>query len=92
MSRCRWLYAQNVVGVFIRFNMGRIARTVMNKSLLLSLWCVVLLLVAVPLHAQTGCTDSPENPTVVLALVGSAGALFSTVRTRWKARRNSSTR
>jgi XrtJ-associated TM-motif-TM protein len=42
-----------------------------------------------PLHAQTGCTDSPENPTVVLALVGSAGALFSAVRARVKARRNS---
>ena len=49
-----------------------------------------LLLVALPLHAQTGCTDSPENPTIVLALVGSAGALFSTVRMRLKARRNSS--
>jgi XrtJ-associated TM-motif-TM protein len=39
------------------------------------------------LHAQDGCTDSPENPTVVLALVGSAGALFSMLRTRMKARR-----
>lgn len=64
----------------------------MNKTLLLALCCVVLLLVAVPLQAQTGCTDSPENPTVVLALVGSAGALFSTVRMRLKARRKSSTR
>jgi XrtJ-associated TM-motif-TM protein len=64
----------------------------MNKTLLFSLWCVILLLVAAPLHAQSGCTDSPENPTVVLALVGSAGALFSTVRARLKARRNSSTR
>jgi XrtJ-associated TM-motif-TM protein len=64
----------------------------MNKTLLLSLWCVALLLVAVPLHAQTGCTDSPENSTVVLALVGSAGALFSTIRNRWKSRRNSSSR
>jgi XrtJ-associated TM-motif-TM protein len=60
----------------------------MNKKLLQSLGCVALLLVAVPLHAQSGCIDSPENPTVVLALVGSAGALFSTVRNRWKARRN----
>jgi XrtJ-associated TM-motif-TM protein len=44
--------------------------------------CALLLLVAMPLHAQTGCTDSPENPTVVLALVGGAGALFSAVRAR----------
>jgi XrtJ-associated TM-motif-TM protein len=46
-----------------------------------------MLLVAAPLRAQTGCTDSPENPTVVLALVGGAGALFSAVRARMKARR-----
>ena len=64
----------------------------MNKSLQRFLWFGLLLTVAVPLHAQTGCTDSPENPTVVLALVGSAGALLSTVRARWKARRNSSQR
>jgi XrtJ-associated TM-motif-TM protein len=38
--------------------------------------------VALPLQAQTGCTDSPENPTAVLALVGGAGALFSAVRAR----------
>jgi XrtJ-associated TM-motif-TM protein len=48
----------------------------------------VLIAVVAPLHAQTGCTDSPENPTVVLALVGSAGALFSARRARMKARRN----
>ena len=40
-------------------------------------------------RAQTGCDDSPENPTVVLALVGSAGALISTARARLRARRNS---
>jgi XrtJ-associated TM-motif-TM protein len=45
------------------------------------------MLIALPLHAQTGCGDSPENPTVVLALVGGAGAAFSTLRTRMKARR-----
>jgi len=61
----------------------------MNKKLQVLLWSATFLLVAVPLHAQTGCTDSPENPTVVLALVGSAGALFSTVRARIKARRKS---
>jgi XrtJ-associated TM-motif-TM protein len=56
---------------------------------LVYLGCAVLFVAAMPLHAQTGCTDSPENPTVVLALVGSAGALFSAVRARVKARRNS---
>jgi XrtJ-associated TM-motif-TM protein len=66
--------------------------TIMNKSVQFLLWSALFLLVAAPLHAQTGCTDSPENPTAVLALVGSAGALFSTVRARLKARRNSSPR
>ncbi len=48
-----------------------------------------LLLITVPLHAQSGCTDSPENPTAILALVGSAGALVSSLRNRAKARRSS---
>ena len=49
--------------------------------------CAVLILVAMPLHAQSGCTDSPENPTVVLAIVGGVGAMFSAVRARMKARK-----
>ena len=48
--------------------------------------CAALILVAMPLHAQSGCTDSPENPTVVLAIVGGVGAVFSAVRARMKAR------
>ena len=64
----------------------------MKKSTIVFLGCVVLVLVAAPLYGQTGCTDSPENPTVVLALVGGAGVLFSAVRARWKARRNPSQR
>ena len=47
----------------------------------------IVLMTPVLAHAQTGCGDSPENPTVVLAVVGSAGALFSAVRARIKARR-----
>ncbi|MBB5328910.1 PExPT-CTERM protein [Tunturibacter psychrotolerans] len=46
--------------------------------------------VALPLHAQDGCVNSPENPTAILAVVGSAGAFFVSVRARIKARRNSS--
>jgi XrtJ-associated TM-motif-TM protein len=42
--------------------------------------------------AQTGCTDSPENPTVVLALVGSAGAFLSGARARLRVRRKPSKR
>jgi XrtJ-associated TM-motif-TM protein len=64
----------------------------MKKSTVVFLGCAVMLLVAAPLYGQTGCTDSPENPTVVLALVGGAGALFSAVRARIRARRISSQR
>ena len=64
----------------------------MKRSLLYFSWFAVLFLVVVPLHAQTGCLDSPENPTVVLAVVGSAGALISTLRARSKARRSRSAR
>ena len=62
----------------------------MNKSVLYVLCATCLLIATAPLYGQTGCTDSPENPTLVLALVGSAGGLFSAVRTRAKGRRNRS--
>ena len=60
----------------------------MKKAALTFLALAAMLLVAVPVHAaQTGCTDSPENPTVVLALVGGAGALLSSLRARLRSRR-----
>lgn len=62
----------------------------MSKTSFVTLGVAVFLLVALPLHAQTGCDNSPENPTIVLALVGGAGAAFSTLRTRLKARRGRS--
>jgi XrtJ-associated TM-motif-TM protein len=62
----------------------------MKKSMIVLLGCAVMVLVAAPLYGQSGCTDSPENPTVVLALVGGAGAFFSAVRARVRARRRSS--
>ena len=37
---------------------------------------------SMPLFAQTGCTNSPENPTVILAIVGGAGAFLSSLRLR----------
>lgn len=44
-------------------------------------------------HAQggvveNGCTDSPENPTAVLALVGSLGAATALLRARWAGRKS----
>jgi XrtJ-associated TM-motif-TM protein len=62
----------------------------MSKTQAICLCSVLLFACTTPLFAQDGCLDSPENPTVVLAVVGSAGALFSTLRYRAKARRNSS--
>jgi XrtJ-associated TM-motif-TM protein len=54
----------------------------MNRSFAFFLGALVLFAVAAPLHAQTGCTDSPENPTVVLAVVGGIGALIARLRAR----------
>lgn len=44
----------------------------------------VLVFTAVPLYAQNGCVNSPENPTAILALVGSAGAFVASVRNRMR--------
>jgi XrtJ-associated TM-motif-TM protein len=52
---------------------------------------VVIAVMCIPVlvRAQTGCEDSPEDPTLVLALVASAGALVTVARARFKARRSS---
>jgi XrtJ-associated TM-motif-TM protein len=59
----------------------------MKKSLYLLSGLALLLTVTLPLHAQNGCANSPENPTMVLGLVGTAGAFLSAARSRIKARR-----
>jgi len=59
----------------------------MKKNLLLSA-VVLLLLMASPMHAQGnpfgGCVDSPENPTALLAVFGTAGALLAAARNRFR--------
>ena len=57
------------------------------KKAILSLLLAIPLIVALPARAQSGCEDSPENPTLVLA--GLAGGVFavSSLRTRLRARR-----
>jgi len=40
----------------------------------------LLLLLALPLYAQGGCVNSPENPTVVLGLIGAAGASYGPLK------------
>lgn len=61
----------------------------MKKCFFLLPALALMLAVTVSANAQGGCVNSPENPTVVLALVGSAGAFLSSARARFKARRNS---
>jgi XrtJ-associated TM-motif-TM protein len=62
----------------------------MKKTCLLLAGIALLSSVALPLYAQGGCVESPENPTAILAIVGSAGAFFVSARARIKARRNQS--
>lgn len=45
------------------------------KRALLMFGFALMVALSLPLRAQTGCDDSPEDPTVVLALVGGAGAM-----------------
>lgn len=50
------------------------------------LWLGVLFLgICGVARAQGGCINSPESPTVVLAMIGSAGALLVSLRrhSRW---------
>jgi XrtJ-associated TM-motif-TM protein len=55
------------------------------KKILLSATFVLALVAVLPLRAQTGCDDSPEDPTIALALVGGAGALAaSLLRSRFR--------
>lgn len=62
----------------------------MKKTFLLLVGIALLSSVALPLYGQDGCVESPENPTAILAVVGSATAFFVSVRARIKSRRNSS--
>jgi XrtJ-associated TM-motif-TM protein len=61
----------------------------MKRFTLMFLGIALLCTVTLPLQAQDGCLHSPENPTAVLAVIGSAGAFIVSVRDRIKARRRS---
>jgi len=54
----------------------------MNKFMKVAFVATVLLVAATRAHAQGGCEDSPENPTVVLALLGAASAFYTSARAR----------
>jgi len=69
--------------------MTKLAEVSHEKTLRLVLIALGLLAVPMAAHGQVnGCTDSPENPTVVLALVGSAGAFLASARRRLAIRRS----
>ncbi|MES2391541.1 MAG: PExPT-CTERM protein [Acidobacteriota bacterium] len=53
------------------------------RNLFYLLVLVVVFSVAVPVYAQNGCVNSPENPTALLALVGSAGGALVALRGRF---------
>jgi XrtJ-associated TM-motif-TM protein len=57
------------------------------KKTLFALSFAAMLAVALPLHAQSGCVDSPEDPTVVLALVSGAGVFAAGM---WRSHRRKS--
>lgn len=62
----------------------------MKKSAYILPAALLLLAATLPLHAQSGCTDSPENPTAVLGLIVSAASIgFVQVRNRFRARKKS---
>jgi XrtJ-associated TM-motif-TM protein len=47
---------------------------------------VALAVTATVAQAQTGCVNSPENPTALLALVGTGGFALTMLRDRWRGR------
>lgn len=50
------------------------------KKTLFAVAFTLMFAAALPLRAQSGCTDSPEDPTVVLALLAGAGAIVANFR------------
>jgi XrtJ-associated TM-motif-TM protein len=64
----------------------------LRKSWLRYFYFGLFLLAALPMHAQGGCVDSPENPTAVLGLIGAVGALYAPVKNKlvslWRNRRD----
>jgi XrtJ-associated TM-motif-TM protein len=60
-----------------------------SRKYILPIFLTALVIALAPAlaSAQNGCTDSPENPTAILALVGAAGAVVPRLRSYLRARR-----
>ena len=70
--------------------MGQIAieeKTMKRVTFLIAVGIVLIATLPLRLHAQTGCEDSPENPTAILALLGSLAAFGAHARRRFLAGR-----
>ena len=62
----------------------------MKKFVYLVPVALFILAATLPLHAQEGCVDSPENPTVVLGLIVSGASIgFIQLRNHIRARKGS---
>ena len=61
--------------------------THMKKYFLLMAFTLALF-VTIPAHAQGGCEDSPENPTLILAGLAGGAYAVSAVRMRIRAKRS----
>jgi XrtJ-associated TM-motif-TM protein len=51
------------------------------------LFVLVALVATASAVAQGGCVNSPENPTAILAIVGSAGGVVMALRSRFAGRK-----
>jgi len=54
----------------------------MKKNIFRLAYLGLVVLAALPVYAQNGCVDSPENPTAILALLGVAGVAYSPVKAK----------
>jgi XrtJ-associated TM-motif-TM protein len=59
----------------------------MKKIVRISFWAALILCLPELVHAQSGCVNSPENPTAILALFGVAGGSFPWLRSKLLGRR-----
>jgi XrtJ-associated TM-motif-TM protein len=71
-----------LIGSFLHLFLAR-GRS-MRKWTFVILGAAMLFSVTATLRAQTGCDDSPEDPTIALALVSGAGVLAASL---WRSRR-----
>ncbi|MGD0647859.1 MAG: PExPT-CTERM protein [Acidobacteriaceae bacterium] len=63
----------------------------MKKTFLLTALAFAMI-AAIPARAQGGCSDSPENPTLILAGLAGGAYAISNVRMKIRARRAAKTR